>query len=62
MAHNLHDLNQWTGLFEAISAAALLFCSFCIARIGNTITRFWLDYRKFTHLKEIEEAEKEFDN
>ena len=62
MAHNLRELNQWTGLFEAVSATALLFCSFCLVRIGKTITRFWLDYRKLTHLNEIENAEKEFNN
>jgi hypothetical protein len=57
LTHDLSELNQWTGLFSAICAAALVLCVYGLGRLENLITRFWDDYRKVNDLDRRERRE-----
>jgi hypothetical protein len=56
----MSELNQWTGMFSAIAAAALVFCVYGLGRLETVITRFWEDYRKVNDLDRREKMESEF--
>ena len=60
MTHGMSELNQWTGLFTAIAAGALVFCVYGLGRIENLITRFWKYYREVNDLDRREEMESFF--
>jgi hypothetical protein len=60
LTHKMSELNQWTGLFSAIAAAALMLCVYCLGRLDTVITRFWQDYRKVNDLDQREEMESQF--
>ena len=59
LTHALSELNQWTGVFTAISAGALVLCVYGLGRLENLITSFWQDYRKVNDLDQREEMESE---
>jgi hypothetical protein len=56
----MSELNQWTGLFTAISAGALVFCVYGLGRLENLINSFWKDYRKVNDLDRREQTESEY--
>ena len=56
----LGELNQWTGLFAAVSAGALVLCVYGLGRLENLITSFREDYRKVNDLDRREEMESQF--
>lgn len=61
MTHEMSELNQWTGMFSAITAgAALVFCVYGLGRLETVITKFWEDYRKVNDLDRRAEMESQF--
>jgi hypothetical protein len=60
LAHEMSELNQWTGLFSAITAVALIFCAYGLGRLDNLISSFWEDYRKANDLDRREQMEREY--
>jgi hypothetical protein len=56
----MSELNQWTGMFTAICAGALVFCMYGLGRLETLITRFWQDYRKANDLDRRGEMESLF--